>query len=77
MTTAATAPMHHGKLAIARTRVLVAGSLGVICFVTTVLLAPWQVAMLAAWNLTAIILDRPRHAGAADQDLPCRAADDD
>jgi uncharacterized membrane protein len=36
--------------------VLFAGSVGLVCFVITVLLAPWQVAMLAAWNLTAVII---------------------
>jgi uncharacterized membrane protein len=54
--TAPGSSVHPRHLPVARTRVLIAGSLGLVCFVVTLLLAPWQVAVLAAWNLTAVFI---------------------
>ena len=45
-------PVRH---AVARTRLLVAGCVGLVVFVTTLTVTPWQVAVLVSWDVTAAI----------------------
>src|SRR5436305_770284 len=56
MTSAAGHVQGHGRLAVARVRVVVAGTVGLVCFAVVLLRGPWQVAMLAGWSLTAAIV---------------------
>ena len=46
----------RAQMVVARTRVLVAGCVGLVVFGVTIVFAPWQVAAMASWDIAAAIV---------------------